>query len=150
MLDLVAYRSLKTPTAVADFIIERNASFESTLDSLGVMIRDEVYERLHSEGRKITDLAHGLNHAVRSRLLMEGNKLDHAWNIMRHSIKHQTSKHHQRIDFMETLLKAIDPDQVLSRGYTITSVEGQTITHADALVSGMTIQTCLLYTSRCV
>lgn len=144
VLDLVAYRSLKTPTAVADFIIERNASFESALDSLGVMIRDEVYERLNGEARKITDLAHGLNHAVRSRLLMEGNKLDHAWNILRHSIHHQTSKHTQRIDFMETLLRAIDPDQVLSRGYTITSVEGQTITQADALKSGMTIQTTFI------
>src|SRR5687768_100314 len=32
VLDIVAYRSLKTPTAVADFIIERNAEFESRLE----------------------------------------------------------------------------------------------------------------------
>src|SRR6188474_709634 len=35
VLDLVAYSSLKTPTAVADFIIERNASFETELEEIG-------------------------------------------------------------------------------------------------------------------
>ena len=144
VLDLVAYQSLKTPTAVADFIIERNATFESNLDGLGVLIRDEVYERLHSEARKISDIAHGLNHAVRSRLIMNANKLDQALNMVRHSATHMISKHQQRIDFMEALLKAIDPDQVLSRGYTITSVEGQTITHAHELASGMIIQTTFI------
>ncbi|MBK9104233.1 MAG: exodeoxyribonuclease VII large subunit [Saprospiraceae bacterium] len=144
VLDLVAYQSLKTPTAVADFIIERNATFESTLDGLGVLLRDEVYERLHSEARKISDLAHGLNHAARSRIIMDVNKLDHALNMVRHSATHMISKHQQRIDFMETLLKAIDPDQVLSRGYTITSVDGQTITHAHELASGVTIQTTFI------
>jgi exodeoxyribonuclease VII large subunit len=144
VLDLVAYKSLKTPTAVADFIIERNATFESALDGIGVLIRDEAYERLQSEARKITELAHGLNHAVRSRLMMENNKIDHALNMVRHTGKHLISKHQQRIDFMDTLLNAIDPDKVLSRGYTITSVEGQTITHANALASGMTIQTTFI------
>lgn len=144
VLDLVAYQSLKTPTAVADFIIERNSTFESNLDGLGVLIRDEVYERLHSEARKISDLAHGLNHAVRSRIIRDVNKLDHALNMVRHSANHAISKHQQRIDFMESLLKAIDPDQVLSRGYTITSVAGQTITHANELASGMTIQTTFI------
>ncbi len=144
VLDLVAYQSLKTPTAVADFIIERNATFESNLDGLGVLIRDEVYERLHSEARKISDLAHGLNHAARSRIIRDVNKLDHALNMVRHSANHAISKHQQRIDFMEALLNAIDPDQVLSRGYTITSVAGQTITHANTLASGMTIQTTFI------
>jgi exonuclease VII large subunit len=50
-------------------------------------------------------------------------------------------RHQQRIDFMFSLLSAIDPDTVLARGYTITSLEGRTITHADALQAGMTIQT---------
>ncbi len=144
VLDIVAYKSLKTPTAVADFIIEHNATFESTLDGIGVLIRDEAYERLEYESRKITELVHGLNHAVRSRIMMEKHSIDHALNMVRHSGKHLISKHQQQIEFMDTLLKAIDPDKVLSRGYTITSVEGRTITHAEALLAGMTIQTTFI------
>lgn len=144
VLDLVAYQSLKTPTAVADYIIERTAAFESNLDEIGILIREEVSERLHRESGNITSLAHKLNQAVRTRIIMEGNKLDHARYSVKNAGKFAVSKHQQRIDLMETLLKAIDPDQVLSRGYTITSREGKTITHAGALIAGMTIQTAFI------
>jgi exodeoxyribonuclease VII large subunit len=144
VLDMVAYASLKTPTAVADYIIERNATFETQLDEMGVLIRDEARERLAEEERRLTDMAHSVHHAVRSRILLEGNKLDHAVNMLRHSGRHQIQRHQQRIDFMHTLLTAIDPDKVLARGYTITSHEGKTITHANVLSTGMTIQTTFM------
>ena len=144
VLDIVAYQSLKTPTAVADFIIERNSTFEAKLDEMSVMIKEEVFDRLAQEERKITDLAHGLNHAVRSRLMLENNKLYHAKNLLQQSGKHLISKHAQRIEFMQTLLTAIDPDHVLARGYTITSREGKTITQAEQLEQGMIIQTTFL------
>ena len=54
------------------------------------------------------------------------------------------SKHVQRIEFMQTLLTAIDPDHVLARGYSITSREGKTITQAEQLQQGMIIQTTFL------
>ncbi|HEY3385458.1 MAG TPA: exodeoxyribonuclease VII large subunit [Saprospiraceae bacterium] len=144
VLDIVAYGSLKTPTAVADFIVDRNASFETELEEIGAWIKKEVHSRIREESNKLSDLSHFLNHAVRSRLLNEQNKLTHAKTLLRQSGRHLISRHDQRIDFMETMLKAIDPDQVLSRGYTITSLEGQTITKAAALQPGMKIQTTFI------
>ena len=141
VLDIVAYASLKTPTAVADYIIERNATFEANLDELGVLLRNKIHERLNDEHRRLVDLAHDVHHAVRSRILLEGNKLDHAQNILKQSSRFLIQRHQQRIEFMHTLLSAIDPDKVLARGYTITSYEGKTISNAQALQSGMTIQT---------
>lgn len=144
VLDIVAYGSLKTPTAVADFIVDRNASFETELEEIGAWIKKEVHSRIREESNKLSGLSHFLNHAVRSRLLNEQNKLTHAKTLLRQSGRHLISRHDQRIDFMETMLKAIDPDQVLSRGYTITSLEGQTITKAAALQPGMKIQTTFI------
>jgi exodeoxyribonuclease VII large subunit len=144
VLDIVAYGSLKTPTAVADFIVDRNVSFETELEEIGAWIKNEVHSRIREESNKLSDLSHFLNYAVRSRLLNEQNKLTHAKTLLRQSGRHLISRHDQRIDFMETMLKAIDPDQVLSRGYTITSLEGQTITKAAALQPGMKIQTTFI------
>jgi len=144
VLDIVAYGSLKTPTAVADFIVDRNASFETQLAEIGAWIKKEAHNRIRDESNKLTDLSHYLNHAVRSRLLNEQSKLTHAKNLLRQSGRYLISKHDQRIDFMETMLKAIDPDQVLSRGYSITSHEGQTITKAAVLKPGMKIQTTFI------
>lgn len=144
VLDIVAYQSLKTPTAVADYIIERNASFEAKLDQMGVLINDEVFDRLKEEERKIASLAHAVHHGVRSRLMLENNKLTHALQLLKQAGKTAIQQHDRRIDFMQTLLTALDPDQVLARGYTITSHEGKTITQAERLEQGMIIQTTFL------
>ena len=42
---------------------------------------------------------------------------------------------------MHTLLFAVDPDQVLARGYTITTKAGQTITQSLGLKKGDQIET---------
>jgi exodeoxyribonuclease VII large subunit len=144
VLDIVAYQSLKTPTAVADFVIERNATFEARLDELGVMINDEVFERLKDEEQKISSLALAIHHGLRSRLLLEANKLNHALQLLKQAGKVAIQQHDKRIDFMQTLLTAIDPDHVLARGYTITSREGKTMTKAEQLEQGMIIQTTFL------
>jgi len=141
VLDLVAYRSLKTPTAVADFIIEHNASFESHLDEVWHWIQDEAIDRIRLEKQKVTDLARGLQHAVKSRIILEDNKLNHLVMMLRHSGKNMISGHYKRIEFIHSLLTAIDPDQVLARGYTITTREGKSVTRSAELQTGMSIQT---------
>ena len=144
VLDLVAYQSLKTPTAVADFIIERNAGFEGMLDEWSDLIRQEVRERINREERKLTQLTHGLHHAARSGILLEKKKLDHALDRLRHATGIQIKRHEQRLSFTETLLTAMDPDQVLARGYTITSHDGQTLTRAAQAREGMVIRTTFI------
>ncbi len=141
VLDLVAYRSLKTPTAVADFIIEHNASFESRLDEVWNWIQEEAKDRIRQEKQKVVDLANALQHAVKSRIVLEENKLDHLVMMLRQSGKNMISGHHKRIDFIHTLLSAIDPDKVLARGYSITTHGGKTVTLAADLQPGMAIQT---------
>ena len=111
---------------------------------MGALIRHEIRDRLYREERKLLHLSHALHHGVKSGILMEKKKLDHAQLMLSHGVKNMTRKNVQRIDFIESLLTAIDPDQVLARGYTITSVEGHTITSAHALKAGMDIQTTFM------
>ncbi len=141
VLDLVAYRSLKTPTAVADFIIEHNASFESHLDEVWHWIQDEAIDRIRLEKQKADDLARGLQHAVKSRIVLEDNKLNHLLMMLRHSGKNMITGHYKRIEFIHSLITAIDPDRVLARGYTITTKEGKSVTRSAELQTGMSIQT---------
>ncbi|MEP6796317.1 MAG: exodeoxyribonuclease VII large subunit, partial [Saprospiraceae bacterium] len=141
VLDLVAYKSLKTPTAVADFVIENNASFESHLDEVWQWIQDEALDRIRSEKQKVAGLAGDLRHAVRSRILMENSKLNHVTLILRQGGKNMINSHNRRLEFIHSLLTAIDPDRVLARGYTITTHNGKSVNHSSQLDRGMTIQT---------
>jgi len=144
VLDLVAYQSMKTPTAVADFILERNAGYEGMLDELGVLIRQEVRSRLNREERQLMQLSHALHHAIRSGVMLEKKKLDHALDRLRQASSMQLQRHQQRIAYTEALLMAMDPDQVLARGYTITSLDGHTLTSAKMARPGMTLKTTFL------
>jgi len=141
VLDLVAYRSLKTPTAVADFIIEHNASFEGRLDEVMQWIQDEAFDRIRSEKQKVSDLSRALAHAVKSRILLEENKLSHLVMMLRQSGRQMISGHQKRIEFIHSLLSAIDPDKVLARGYTITTMQGKTVVKSSELETGVSIQT---------
>ncbi len=144
LIDMVAFASLKTPTAVADFILERNAGFEGELDELAIVLREEVQERLANEEKKISMLAHAVNYGVRSRVMADRNRIDHALNMIVHSAKNLLQKHRDRMDHMEKLVSALDPDHVLARGFTITSHQGKTITKATAVKAGMDIQTTFI------
>lgn len=141
VLDLVAYASLKTPTAVADFVVEHNAAFEGRLDELAATLGEEIHQRLAYEESRLQRLVHDLQMAIRTRITVQYQKLEHARVALSRSGKHQLALQHNRIDKVEALLKAFDPDQVLARGYTITSHEGKTMTSATALHAGMNIQT---------
>ena len=141
VLDLVAYQSLKTPTAVADFVVEHNALFESQLEELARQLKEEIGQRIQDEQERITRLIHDLNTACKSRIYIEQQKLDHARYVLQQSGKHQLQIQHTRLEHLDTLLQAMHPDHVLARGYTITSYNGTTITKSTGLQSGMKIQT---------
>jgi exodeoxyribonuclease VII large subunit len=141
VLDLVAFQSLKTPTAVADYVVERNAGFESQLDVLSQQLKDETRYRIRQENDRITSLVHELNMACKSRIMVEVQKLDHAKFRLQQAGKYRLQTQYTRIEHLETLLQAMHPDKVLARGYTITSISGKTITSASTLEKGMTIQT---------
>lgn len=141
VLDIVAYRSLKTPTAVADFIIEHNADFESRLDEQYRWIKEEAMDRIRSEQMQLESLSQALRQGITSRLRLEENKLNNLLLILKNAGKQFISLQERKIDFMFSLLSAIDPDKVLARGYTITTREGNSITKSTELHHGMAIQT---------
>jgi exodeoxyribonuclease VII large subunit len=185
VLDLVAHTSLKTPTAVADFIISHNATFETWLDETARNLQDEVlnrlaYEdnrlstlarevsrsvqgrlafenrrlttlthdvsraaqyRLANEDRKLNALAHDVSRTVHSRLAREQQRLSQVRGMLKYVAKHAADKQHRHLDHLAGLLKAMDPDDILARGFTITSHQGKTMTSATQVAPGMVIDT---------
>lgn len=140
VLDIVAYRSLKTPTAVADFIIEHNAEFEGRLEEQFRWIQDEAMDLVRLEQQHLADLIQSLHHGVASRIKLEQNKLSHLLSMISNAGKQLINQNSKKIEFMNSLLVAIDPDKVLARGYTITTKEGRSVSSSKELKEGMTIQ----------
>lgn len=85
--DIVAHTKLKTPTAVAEFIIQQKANFEIKLDSYSNQLKDKVNAFLQFENKRITGIETHLPSAIHSALNQKAFQLDTLLSRFQHNIK---------------------------------------------------------------
>lgn len=64
ILDVVAYQKLKTPTAVAEFLIDRLHSFETQLDEIYLTLADQVGSKMIAARNELAIKGHKLSTLV--------------------------------------------------------------------------------------
>jgi len=75
IVDMVSHTSLKTPTAVAEFLISEMADFEATIDNLFENISSLVTEKISDEQKRIELIARQFVPNIQNRLIRENTKL---------------------------------------------------------------------------
>jgi len=169
--DIVAYQSLKTPTAVADYLIECMIIAENHLIGMSkeiidrsLLILEEIKIRTDSARLKLIPVARtmisgfkeelsgiiidmintGKEYIMRAGLfpanhksrLISGTRSHLSVNSSSLTGRKQSLASHSRsflnntnnkVAVLENSLKILDPENVLKRGYTITSLDGKII-----------------------
>jgi exodeoxyribonuclease VII large subunit len=75
-VDLVAHTKLKTPTAVAEFLISGAAAFEQMLDEMKERFVEQVEDRLHTEKEFLKSSMQKLTQGVRELVSEENNRFN--------------------------------------------------------------------------
>ena len=113
--DLVANRSVKTPTALADLFLDAYAAEDALLDDLQARVRRAVADRLGGMLRKVDSLAQRLRFSA-------GARIDRA---------------RAALDLKEALIKASDPRKILSMGYAlVTGRDGKVLKSVAPVAAG--------------
>ena len=113
--DLVANRSVKTPTALADLFLDAYAAEDALLDDLQLRVRRGVADRLNGMARKVDSLAQRLRFAA-------GAFIDRA---------------RAALDLKEALIQASDPRKILSMGYAlVTGRDGKVLKSVAPVAAG--------------
>ena len=113
--DLVANRSVKTPTALADLFLDAYAAEDALLDDLQSRVRRAVADRVNTMVRKVDSLAQRLRFAA-------GARIDRA---------------RAALDLKEALIKASDPRKILSMGYAlVTGGDGKVLKSVAPVAAG--------------
>ena len=113
--DLVANRSVKTPTALADLFLDAYAAEDALLDGLEARVRRAITDRLNGMARKVDSLAQRLRFAA-------GARIDRA---------------RAALDLKEALIKASDPRKILSMGYAlVTGGDGKVLKSVAPVAAG--------------
>ena len=163
ILDLVAYLNLKTPTAVAEYLISRTLELDMDLLSLGERLQKSVILRLEQEKNLLTSLSSYIPQYALRLLASSDNKL----TSLQHRIELKTADFiaknrtlldrreeqikvlapnllktkQSQLDILQTKLQLLDPQQLLKKGYSFTTHNGKLVTSTAQLASGDIITT---------
>lgn len=165
VIDFVAHTRLKTPTAVAAFLIDRATEELEHLAMLGRDIYNNVSERLHEERTRYENAARRLQlniaqsnqlgrerilrlharieKAIELYLLNEHNLLTKMWEKLPQSALVKLQREQQRTELLKRHVALMSPERILALGYSITRANGRIIKSADDVCKGALIETTL-------
>ncbi|KKB56588.1 exodeoxyribonuclease VII large subunit [Parabacteroides gordonii] len=158
ILDMVAHTRMKTPTAVAEFLIGRMDAAAMDLEELqeevselatGILLKQRNFLQLL--GTRLPVIATNRIERNRSLLQLLGNKLPVSASAMlsrrrstldtlQMQLQNRTvsriTEGTRFIQLTEQFIKMASPDYVLKRGYSLALKDGKIIKHATDLASG--------------
>ena len=128
--DMVAHTSLKTPTAVAEFLVNGVAQYEARIEETFMRIGQIARDRVSQEKLNISEIA------GKVRLQSQSIISEHKFNLLKsvsqlqYLSKSTITNEAVRLENIEAKLKLLDPARVLQRGYTYTSLNGSPVAEA--------------------
>jgi len=141
ILDMVAHTSVKTPTAVAEFLIAHLQEAENQATELFGDIRSLIKSRIENEIRKVDLAKLRIKQTLRSWVVQRAHVLDRQKSRLQSTIRMQILRQNNRLLLLEKNIEKHSPSFLLKYGYTITTLNGKRITSAGQVKTGDKIRT---------
>jgi exodeoxyribonuclease VII large subunit len=143
VMDMVAHTSLKTPTAVADFLVQHNLFFEGEVLEAAQTLEQITLNTLKYAQLEVDRAETTLQFSARERARQCQYELDIALQKIPLLTRNLLNRHHQMLEQNLALCQNLHPNQVLRRGYSITRKNGQALRSANDTVPGDILETQL-------
>lgn len=149
IVDLVAHTRLKTPTAVAAFLLERMdrvagelsllqqqlvqdaerilLAQRNFLQLLSTRFPERVLNRIERSRSELHRLAAALPSAVSTLLARQDKGLEQMKGRIRSAVENRCSREKQQLQLAEQFIRMASPDYVLKRGYSLALKDGRII-----------------------
>jgi exodeoxyribonuclease VII large subunit len=154
--DLVAHTRLKTPTAVAEFLLSGFREFEENLGIGLTRLERVTRQKMREEENLINQYTYRIKSGTNHRLKLEHEKLtgrsEKILRLMQNKMNVQEiqlksieknlkrafgdylRKASERLESKITSLRQLDPETIFERGYTRSEIDGIPISNADAKI----------------
>ena len=143
VLDRVAHTRVKTPTAVAEFLIAKMDKCADVLDEMSVRLTESVRSRLLWEYRRMESLKQRIPSVAYKRIAdAKFHLLSAQRNLQMVSRQFLSIKKH-RLELLRQRLNDALPEKQLARGYSITLKDGKAVKDASVLKKGEELVTLL-------
>ncbi len=136
IVDMVAHTKMKTPTAVASFLIECMNEQAALLQESQHFIFAHIIDLIAKEKSTLQLLTTGLPAMVSGHIERCRNHLNINASHLKHAFKTAHSKLHRELELSEQYIKMSSPEFILKQGYTLTLKNGKIVKQAKALSAG--------------
>lgn len=165
VLDYIANTRCKTPTAVAEFLIDHQRQAWQRAQNAITQITREASLRLEGENRRLTQISTFIPSMATQMLERESLRLKNFSTAIPLATSGMTAREHARLDGYKnqlqpafaaainrekerlrsifSLVEVLKPENTLKRGYSITLVDGKSVRDASSLAPGTVIETRL-------
>jgi exodeoxyribonuclease VII large subunit len=142
--DLVAHRALKTPTAVAEYIIQKNLSFETQILTYGQEIQFFAQNAIQHQKVNLSNISQQIQSESRAQIKVRQLQLDNNYANLLRSAQSILNRQSQEVNSLEKQISLLEPKKILDRGFSITVDEkGMVVKSEQDVKKGSEITTIL-------
>ena len=134
--DVVAHTKVKTPTAAAEFIINRVFDTASELENLTRRMSDAITEKMNSEKVRIERMSQKLPSLFAVLKTRQEQILETLWIRSVNGVRNMLTAQAHKLEIVDKTLAAADPQVILKRGYSLTRLNGRAVKCASDLKKG--------------
>ena len=120
--DIVAGISLKTPTAVAEYLLYHNQNFEASIQKMMLIINDKTRYKVQQSKLKLLRCQHELSLRPMRVIDRTNTKLQNIQQYLPNLIINRLKKEEVKLSFFQRLIELANISNTLKRGFTITKV----------------------------
>lgn len=143
ILDSVAHTALKTPTAVADFIINHSLHFESSLLELATHFKQIVKYKIENEKGQLKADKKLVAIYAKNSMKELSNELFPLQQRLRIALNNTMQAERERLLQLEKICKLLAPETILKRGFSLTLLNGKSISDVQEVKKGDQLETLL-------
>jgi len=125
--DMVANTSLKTPTAVAEFIINGMDRFYNSIYDMNVRLERGIRDKFARAKDELVYQGHRLERSSSGFIKQADNLLRDKQHMIKFASRAQIEKQRSQLNSLGEKIKLIDPVNIFKRGYSITLKNGRSI-----------------------
>ena len=143
ILDMVSHTRVKTPTAAAALLIDHLKEVLDTVNNAQNSITRLVQQKLSTLSTQLSSVSEAIPRLFSIVKTRQEAKIDALQQRLPMLIERRLLAENHRLQLMEEKLKALDPQLLLKRGYSITLHKGRAVKDATTLKAGDEIETRL-------
>ena len=135
--DMVAHTALKTPTAVAGWLVERMSGVEGWLDTAALQLHDGVLRLSRAQQVRLKELTGDVRHLALGLIRQKRTELGNRDEVFRQSVGSWLREQKKQLDATAELIESRSPRHILRMGFAVVRNRGAAVRSVRGIETGL-------------